>query len=188
MSTDELHERLYAPYGLSPAEMVRGLVLAETTPGPLIMVVQFVAFLGAYHHPDPLTPWTAAVVGALLTTWVTFVPCFLFIFLGAPYVERLRGNHSLSAALTGITAAVVGVIANLALYFAVHTLFATSHSLHWGPVRLEVPDPGTLRPVALVITVAALVLIFRLRWSVPRTLLVCAGLGLAAALVGLPVY
>jgi chromate transporter len=76
--------------------------------GELGVVVQFVAFLGAYHHPDPLTPWTAAVVGALLTTWVTFVPCFLFIFLGAPHVERLRGNHSLSAALTGITAAVVG--------------------------------------------------------------------------------
>jgi hypothetical protein len=122
--------------------MVRGLVLAETTSGPLIMVVQFVAFLGAYHHPAPLTPWTAAVVGALLTTWVTFVPCFLFIFLGAPYVERLRGNHSLSVALTGITAAVVGVIANLALYSAVHTLFATSHSLHWGTGPAGGARPG----------------------------------------------
>jgi chromate transporter len=175
-------------YGwLSPGDMVRGLALAETTPGPLIMVVQFVAFLGAYRAPGTLDPWVAAVVGALLTTWVTFVPCFLFIFLGAPYVERLRGNHSLSAALTGITAAVVGVIANLALYFAVHTLFATTQPWRWGPVRLEVPDPGSLRPVALVITAAALVLIFRLRWSVPRTLLVCAVLGLAAALAGLPV-
>jgi chromate transporter len=170
---------------LTPGEMVHGLALAETTPGPLIMVVQFVAFLGAYHHPDPLTPWTAAVVGALLTTWVTFVPCFLFIFLGAPYVERLRGNHSLSAALTGITAAVVGVIANLALYFAVHTLFATSRAWRWGPLRLEVPELSSLRPVALAITVAALVMVFRLHWSVPRTLLVCAGLGLAAALAGL---
>jgi chromate transporter len=181
-------QQAVATYGwLSPGEMVRGLALAETTPGPLIMVVQFVAFLGAYHHPDPLAPWTAALLGALLTTWVAFVPCFLFIFLGAPYVERLRGNHSLSAALTGITAAVVGVIANLALYFAVHTLFATSQPLRWGPVHLELPDPGSLRAVALAITVAALVLIFRLRWSVPRTLLVCAGLGLAAALAGLPV-
>jgi chromate transporter len=126
-------QRAVETYGwLSAGDMVRGLALAETTPGPLIMVVQFVAFLGAYHHPDPLSPWTAALVGALLTTWVTFVPCFLFIFLGAPYVERLRGNHSLSAALTGITAAVVGVIANLALYFAVHTLFAASHSWRWG--------------------------------------------------------
>jgi chromate transporter len=173
-------------YGwLSPGEMVRGLALAETTPGPLIMVVQFVAFLGAYHHPDPLTPWAAAVVGALLTTWVTFVPSFLFIFLGAPYVERLRGNHSLSAALTGITAAVVGVIANLALYFAVHTLFATSQPLRWGPLRLELPELPSLRPASLAIAVAALVMIFRLRWSVPRTLAVCAGLGLATALTGL---
>jgi len=181
-------QRAVETYGwLSPGEMVRGLALAETTPGPLIMVVQFVAFLGAYHHPDPLSPWTAAVVGALLTTWVTFVPCFLFIFLGAPYVERLRGNHSLSAALTGITAAVVGVIANLAVYFAVHTLFATTRPLHWGPLGLELPELASLRPTALVITVVALVLTFRLRWSVLRTLAVCAGVGLAAALTGLPI-
>jgi chromate transporter len=181
-------QRAVETYGwLSSGEMVRGLALAETTPGPLIMVVQFVAFLGAYHHPDPLSPWTAALVGALLTTWVTFVPCFLFIFLGAPYVERLRGNHSISAALTGITAAVVGVIANLALYFAVHTLFATTQPLRWGPLRLELPELVSLRPVPLAITAAALVMIFRLRWSVPRTLLVCAGLGLTAALAGLPV-
>jgi chromate transporter len=181
-------QRAVETYGwLSSGEMVRGLALAETTPGPLIMVVQFVAFLGAYHHPNPLSPWTAALVGALLTTWVTFVPCFLFIFLGAPYVERLRGNHSLSAALTGITAAVVGVIANLALYFAVHTLFATTQPLRWGPLRLELPELASLRPVSLAITVAALVMVFRLRWSVPRTLAVCAGLGLTAALAGLPV-
>jgi chromate transporter len=181
-------QRAVETYGwLSPGDMVRGLALAETTPGPLIMVVQFVAFLGAYHHPDPLSPWTAALVGALLTTWVTFVPCFLFIFLGAPYVERLRGNHSLSAALTGITAAVVGVIANLALYFAIHTLFATSRPLSLGPLRLELPELASLRPVPLVITATALVMIFRLRWSVPRTLAVCAGLGLTAALTGLPV-
>jgi chromate transporter len=146
-----------------------------------------VAFLGAYHHPDPLTPWTAALVGALLTTWVTFVPCFLFIFLGAPYVERLRGNQSLSAALTGVTAAVVGVIASLAVYFAVHTLFATSQPWRWGPLHLELPELASLQPVALAITAAAVVVVFRLRWSVPRTLLVCAGLGLAATLIGLPV-
>jgi chromate transporter len=92
-----------------------------------------------------------------------------------------------SAALTGITAAVVGVIANLALYFAVHTLFATTHPRRWGPLRLESPEPSSLRPVPLVITAAALVMIFRLRWSVPRTLAMCAGLGLAAALTGLSV-
>ena len=112
--------------------MVRGLALAETTPGPLIMVVQFVAFLGAYRDPGSLNPWVAATLAALLTTWVTFVPCFVFIFLGAPYVERLRGNRSLSAALTGITAVVVGVIANLAVYFALHTLFAETHEVSWG--------------------------------------------------------
>ena len=103
--------------------MVRGLALAETTPGPLIMVVQFVAFVGAYRAPGDLDPWVAAVLAALLTTWVTFVPCFLFILLGAPYVERLRGNRDLAAALAGITAAVVGVIASLAVFFALHTLF-----------------------------------------------------------------
>ena len=116
-------------YGwLLPGEMVRGLALAETTLGPLIMVVQFVAFVGAYRSPGDLNPWTAAIIASLLVTWVTFVPCFLFVLLGAPYVERLRHNRSLTAALTGITAAVVGVIANLAVYFAAHTLFTQSHA------------------------------------------------------------
>jgi chromate transporter len=169
-------------YGwLGPGDMVRGLALAETTPGPLIMVVQFVAFVGAYHDPGTLDPWVAAVLAALLTTWVTFVPCFVFIFLGAPYVERLRGNATISAALTGITAAVVGVIANLALYFALHTLFSATHPWDPGPVRLTLPDLGSLRPVPLVIAVVAAVLIFRLRWSVLRTLAVCAALGLLSA-------
>ena len=108
--------------------MARGLALAESTPGPLIMVVQFVAFVGAYRAPGDLDPWAAAVLAALLTTWVTFVPCFLFVLLGAPYVERLRNNHALTAALTGITAAVVGVIANLAVYFAAHTLFTQTRT------------------------------------------------------------
>jgi len=118
---------------LGPGEMVRGLALAETTPGPLIMVVQFVSFIGAYRNPGTLNPWLAATIGALLTTWVTFVPCFLFIFLGAPDVERLRGNRTIAAALSGITAAVVGVIANLALYFALHTLFARTAGATGGP-------------------------------------------------------
>ena len=175
-------------YGwLAPGEMVRGLALAETTPGPLIMVVQFVAFLGAYRDPGALDPWTAAVVASLLVTWVTFVPSFLFVLLGAPYMERLRGNRSLSAALTGITAAVVGVIANLGVFFAVHTLFAESRTVDGWLLSVEVPDLGTLRPVHLAIAVVAAVLIFRLRWSVLRTLGVCALLGLAAGLAGLPV-
>ncbi|MFE7838880.1 chromate efflux transporter [Streptomyces sp. NPDC057474] len=173
-------------YGwLSAGEMVRGLALAETTPGPLIMVVQFVAFLGAYRDPGSLDPWVAALLGALLTTWVTFVPCFLFIFLGAPYIERLRGNRHVSAALSGITAAIVGVIANLALYFAEHTLFTTVDDHTFGPLHLAVPDLATFRPVALGIAIVAVVLIFRVRWSVLRTLGVCAGLGLTAALAGL---
>ncbi len=175
-------------YGwLAPGEMVRGLALAETTPGPLIMVVQFVAFLGAYRDPGSLDPWLAATLAALLTTWVTFVPCFVFIFLGAPYVERLRGNQALSAALTGITAAVVGVIANLAVYFALHTLFARTTPVRWGPAQVELPDPASLRPVAAVIAVVAAALLFGLKWPVLRTLGACALLGLLAALAGLPV-
>jgi len=173
-------------YGwLSAGEMVRGLALAETTPGPLIMVVQFVAFLGAYRDPGSLDPWVAALLGVLLTTWVTFVPCFLFIFLGAPYIERLRGNRHVSSALSGITAAIVGVIANLALYFAEHTLFTTVDDHTVGPLHLAVADVTTFRPVALGIALVAVVLIFRVRWSVLRTLSVCAGLGLVAALAGL---
>ena len=167
-------------YGwLAPGEMVRGLALAETTPGPLVMVVQFVAFLGAYRDPGALDPWVAAVLASLLVTWVTFVPCFVFIFVGAPYVERLRGNHALSSALTGITAAVVGVIANLAVYFAVHTLFARTDVVRTGPLRLELPDLTTLQPAALAIAVLAAVLLFRFRWSVLRVLGVCAATGLA---------
>ncbi|WP_373694892.1 chromate efflux transporter [Kineococcus terrestris] len=164
---------------LAPGEMVRGLALAETTPGPLIMVVQFVAFLGAYRDPGGLEPWVAAVLASLLTTWVTFVPCFLFIFLGAPYVERLRTNRSLSAALSGITAAVVGVIANLALYFALHTLFAGTTRWSAGPVHLELPVLASLRWTALVTAAAAAVMVFRLKWSVLRTLGACALIGLA---------
>jgi chromate transporter len=175
-------------YGwLAPGEMVRGLALAETTPGPLIMVVQFVAFVGAYRDPGSLDPWVAALLASLLVTWVTFVPSFLFVLLGAPYMERLRGNRSLSAALTGITAAVVGVIANLGAYFAVHTLFARTTAVDRAVVHLELPDLGTLRPVASGIAVLAAVLLFRARWSVLRTLGVCAAVGLAAGLAGLPV-
>jgi chromate transporter len=181
-------QQAVAVYGwLSPGEMVRGLALAETTPGPLIMVVQFVAFLGAYRDPGSLDPWVAAVLASLLVTWVTFVPSFLFVLLGAPYMERLRGNRSLSAALTGITAAVVGVIANLGFYFAVHTLFSDSIDVDSGPLSLELPDVSTLRLVPLVIALVAAVLLFRVKWSVLRTLGVCAVLGLLAGLAGLPV-
>jgi chromate transporter len=118
---------------------------------------------------------------------VTFVPCFLFIFLGAPSIERLRGNRALSAALTGITAAVVGVIANLAVYFAVHTLFSETRRSTTGPFDLELPDVSSIRPTAVALLAVACVLVFRLRWSVLRVLGTCAALGLAAGLVGIPV-
>ena len=174
-------------YGwLAPGEMVRGLALAETTPGPLIMVVQFVAFLGAFRDPGSLNPWLAGVLASLLTTWVTFVPCFLFVFLGAPYVERLRNNQHLTAALTGITAAVVGVIASLGVYFALHTLFSATHRIETGPVSLEVPVLASWNPAALVLTGVAVALLLWRRWSTLRTLGVCALLGAAIGLIALP--
>jgi chromate transporter len=168
---------------LTPGEMVKGLALAETTPGPLIMVVQFVAFVGAYRNPGSLDPWVAAVLASLLVTWVTFVPCFVFIFLGAPYVERLRHNQHLTAALTGITAAVVGVIANLAVFFALHTLFDDTRRIGGGWVHLDLPVLSSWDPVAFAITAVALVLMFARGWSPLKTLGVCAVLGLAASLV-----
>ncbi len=171
---------------LAPGEMARGLALAETTPGPLIMVVQFVAFLGAYRDPGSLNPWLAATLAALLTTWVTFAPCFLFIFLGAPYIEQLRSKTSLTAALTGITAAVVGVIAHLGVYLSVHTLFAATEQVDSGPLDMELPDLSEARPVSLAIAVVAFVLVFRFRWSMFRVLGLCAALGLLAAAAGLP--
>ncbi|WP_457208465.1 chromate efflux transporter [Nocardioides sp. P5_C9_2] len=170
-------------YGwLAPGEMVRGLALAETTPGPLIMVVQFVAFVGAFRAPGDLNPWAAALLAALLVTWVTFVPCFLFILLGAPYVERLRGNRTLATALTGITAAVVGVIASLAVFFALHTLFDDTTRVTAGPLDFEVPVPGSIQWAAVAITILGCVLMFWRDWSVLRTLGICALAGIAVGL------
>jgi len=172
-------------YGwLAPGEMVRGLALAETTPGPLIMVVQFVAGLGAYRDPGAVDPWLGMLLGSLLVTWVTFVPCFLFIFLGAPYVERLRDNQHLTAALTGITAAVVGVIASLAVFFALHTLFDDTRTLAWGPAYLELPVLGSWSPLAFALTALALALLVGRGWSPLRTLGLCAAIGLVVGLVG----
>jgi chromate transporter len=169
---------------LTAGDMVQGLALAETTPGPLIMVVQFVAFVGAYRHPGSLNPWLAGSLGSAITVWVTFVPCFIFIFLGAPYVERLRGNRAVATTLGGITAAVVGVIANLAVYFAVHTLFSSRRHWTWGPVSIDVPHVDTLRPIVLGIALLAAVLIFAMKWSVLRTLGVCAAIGLVLGVSG----
>ncbi len=147
-------------YGwLRPGQMMDGLGLAETTPGPLIMVVQFVGFMGAWQHPDGLPPLLAATLGALITTWATFTPCFLWVFLGGPHIEQLRGNSKLTSALSAITAAVVGVILNLALWFALHVFIPTVHVVDW---------------FAVSISLVALVGMLRWGWSVIAVVL-CSG-------------
>ncbi|AWN41085.1 chromate efflux transporter [Methylobacterium durans] len=172
-------------YGwLKPGEMLDGLGMAETTPGPLIMVTQFVGFLAAYRTPGGLPPLVAGTLGGLLTTWVTFAPCFLWIFLGAPYVERLRGNRALAAALACVTAAVVGVILNLAVWFALHTIFREVRTLALGPVRIDAPVLASLDPYALALALAALVAVFRLRAGMVTTLAACAAAGLVLRLLG----
>jgi chromate transporter len=152
--------------------------MAETTPGPLIQVVQFVAFLGAYRHAEPFEPMTAGVLGSLITTWVTYVPCFLWIFLGAPYVERLRQHKGLSGALSAITAAVVGVILNLSIWFALRVLFRDVREMTVGPVRFSVPDFETLVPGALLIAIVAALLLFVFKRGMLVTLAVAALLGI----------
>ncbi|NIJ20283.1 chromate transport protein ChrA [Sphingomonas naasensis] len=165
-------------YGwLKPGEMLDGLGMAETTPGPLIMVTQFVGFLAAYRDAGGLNPLVAATLGAILTTWVTFVPCFLWIFAGAPFIERLRGNRALSAALSAITAAVVGVILNLAIWFAIHTLFGRVRSVSFGIGSFDVPVPGTINLAALVLAVLAAVAVFRFKVGVLQVLAACAVAG-----------
>jgi len=148
---------------MTPEEMLDGLGLAETTPGPLIQVVQFVGFLAAFRDPGALNPYVAAVLASILVTWVTFLPSFLWIFLGAPHIERLRGNRALASALSAITAAVVGVILNLALWFAIHTLFAEQRRISAGPLSLEVPVPASLDPAAAVLAAGAALALFRFR-------------------------
>jgi chromate transporter len=171
-------------YGwLQPGEMLDGLGMAETTPGPLIQVVQFVGFMGTYRDPGSLSPMLAGVLGSVLTTWVTFVPCFLFIFVGAPWIQHLRDRQGLTAALSGITAAVVGVILNLAVWFAIHVLFADVAELRTAGVRLLVPDWGTVDVAAVMITVGSLGALFLLRWGMIRTLLLAASAGLAYGLL-----
>jgi chromate transporter len=171
-------------YGwLRPGEMLDGLGMAETTPGPLIMVLQFVGFMGAYRLAEGLDPLTAGILGSIVTTWVTFVPCFLWIFLGAPYIERLRGNRSLSTALTGITAAVVGVILNLAVWFSLHTLFGQVDEVRRLGVRLQVPVWSTLDPAALVIAAFAFLALFRWKLGLLQTLAASAAAGLVWVLV-----
>ncbi|MFM9853481.1 MAG: chromate efflux transporter [Sphingomonadaceae bacterium] len=162
---------------LKPTEMLDGLGMAETTPGPLIMVTQFVGFLAAYRAPGGLSPLMAGTLGGLLTTWVTFIPCFLWIFAFAPFVERLRSNKALSGALAAITAAVVGVILNLAIWFAIHFVFTEVRSSPSGP---DIPVIASINPTAALLSVAALFALFRLKISVFWLLGSCALGGLAS--------
>lgn len=174
-------------YGwLRPGEMLDGLALAETTPGPLIMVTQFVGFLGAARNATGLDPLWAGVLGGVLTTWVTFTPCFLWIFLGAPFVEALRGARALNAALAAITAAVVGVILNLALWFAIHVLFAQVRDTGVPWLALQVPMASSINLPSLLLTLAAAIAAFVFRIGVIPLLLGCATAGLILYAAGLP--
>ena len=170
-------------YGwLGAGEMVDGLGLAETTPGPLILVLNFVGYLAAYRAPGPLDPVLAGTLGVLVTSWVTFVPCFLWIFLGAPWAEQLRSSPALSAALRALTAAVVGVMANLSLWFALHVLFTETRvaALPAGLGRLELPVVASLDPAAALIALAALAAVFIFRMGIVALIVAAAvaGLGL----------
>lgn len=164
---------------MQPGQMADGLALAETTPGPLILVTQFVGFVGAFAHPAELPPMLAGVLGAALTTWVTFVPCFLWIFLGAPYIEALRHNRALASALAAITAAVVGVVLNLAVWFALHVLFHHVENLTAGPLQVPAPVLQSIDLPALVIATAALVAVLRFRLGILPTLALSATVGAA---------
>ncbi|MEQ1498162.1 MAG: chromate efflux transporter [Novosphingobium sp.] len=168
---------------LSAREMADGLGLAETTPGPLIMVTQFVGYLAAFREPEPFTPLVGGLIGALLTTWVTFVPCFLWIFTLAPWMERLERSPWLKGALAAITAAVVGVIANLSLWFALYVLFNAGQKVSLGPLHFEAPLLASLDWRATVLAIIAGLLIFGARWNIIRVLAIGAAGGLLLGMV-----
>jgi chromate transporter len=171
-------------YGwVTPGEMLDGLGMAETTPGPLIMVVQFVGFLAAFRDPGGLDPYLAGVLASVVVTWVTFTPSFLWIFLGAPWVERLRGNRGLAAALAAITAAVVGVILNLALWFGLHLVFRESVAVRGFGLHLDLPVPASVDWAALSLVAAALVATLRFRVGLAPLLAGAATLGVLWRLV-----
>lgn len=169
---------------LNPGEMLVGLGFAETTPGPLISVVEFVGFMAAFRHPGSLTPVLAGTVGGLLAAWTTFVPSFLWIFLGGPYIEALRDNRALSAALNGITAAVVGVILNLAVWFALHTLFGQVDERHAYGLAFQVPAVASINIPSLVLSVVAAIAIFRFKSSMIPILLACSLAGVVVHFLG----
>jgi chromate transporter len=171
-------------YGwLTATDMAAGLGLAESTPGPLIMVTEFVGFLAAFRFPGGLDPLLAGVLGATVTTWATFAPCFLFVLLGAPFVERLRGNRTLGSALAGVTAAVVGVIASLALSFGASVLFDRTTSAHPLSAQIAVPVWSTVDVFAVTLALAAGVAIHRFRVNVVWVVVAAGALGWARSLV-----
>jgi chromate transporter len=167
---------------LLPGEMLTGLGMAETTPGPLIMVVQYVGFLAGYRTPEMMSPLLAGTLAGLLVTWVTFTPCFLWVFLGAPYVEALRGVRSLGAALTAVTAAVVGVILNLAIWFGVHVIFRETVPWHGFGLNLSLPVLPSIDIFATILALAAALAIFRLKAGIIQTLLACSLAGVVLQL------
>jgi chromate transporter len=173
-------------YGwLQPGEMLDGLGMAETTPGPLIMVLQFVGFMGAYRDPGSLSPLMAGALGGLLATWVTFVPCFLFIFLGAPFIEVLRGNQALHGALSAITAAVVGVVLNLAIWFAIHTVFRETWPVRGFGFSFDAPVLAGVDVWALLLSAAAVIAMFRFKVGMLPTLAACSAVGIVLYLMGM---
>lgn len=167
---------------LKPGEMLDGLGLAETTPGPLVLVLSFVGFIAGFRDSAGLSPVLGGALGATLTTWVTFAPCFLWIFLGAPWIEKLRSNQALSGALTAISAAVTGVIFNLALWFGTHVLFSRHVRVETGPLSISLPDLGSLDVVQLALTALAALALFRLKLGVFKTLALMAVAGVLAGL------
>jgi chromate transporter len=173
-------------YGwLKPGEMLDGLGMAETTPGPLIMVLQFVGFMAAFRDAGTLSPMLAGTLGGLLATWVTFTPCFLWIFVGAPFIELARDNKALDGALSAITAAVVGVILNLAIWFALHAVFRQLTPVRAYGLKFDLPIPGSVDPWALALSAAAIVAILRFRMGMIPTLIACTAAGVVLHLVGL---
>lgn len=173
-------------YGwLQPGEMLDGLGMAETTPGPLIMVLQFVGFMGALREAGWEHPFVAGTLGGLLTTWVTFAPCFAWIFLGAPSMEGLRKNEALSAALSAVTAAVVGVILNLAVWFAMHVVWREVERVGAGPMQMDIPVWSSIDPAAAVLSILAIVAVFRLKLGMATVLAGSAALGLTLHLIGM---
>jgi chromate transporter len=168
---------------LKPGEMMDGLGMAETTPGPLIIVTQFVGFMGAFRNATGLSPLTAGVLGGMLTTWVTFTPCFLWIFLGAPFVEALRGARALNAALAAIGAAVVGVILNLAIWFSLHVLFRQMIEVRSFGLHLDLPVLSSLNVASALLTLAAAVAAFRYKVGMIPVLLACSAAGVGVYLL-----